>query len=77
MPKLTLSVDPAVAANAKEWARRKGTSVSHLVEVYLSSVTTASSSGEKPDPPVLRSLRGVLKTADPDAYRKHLVQKYR
>jgi|HubBroStandDraft_2_1064218.scaffolds.fasta_scaffold3161467_1 hypothetical protein len=77
MPKLTLSVDPAVAANAKEWARRKGTSVSHLVEVYLSSVTMASSGHEAPDPPVLRSLRGVLKKADPDAYKKHLSQKYR
>jgi hypothetical protein len=28
-------------------------------------------------PPVVASLRGILKNADPEAYRKHLVLKYR
>ena len=35
MAKLTLSVDEAVVERAKEIARRRGTSVSALVERYL------------------------------------------
>jgi len=27
-------------------------------------------------PPVVASLRGILKKADPEAYRKHLIKKY-
>ncbi len=84
MSKLTLSVDTAVVSDAKKWAQRRGTSVSHLVEVYLSSLTSGSAAGTgstKPEPPVLRSLRGVLKKAgakpyDELAYKKHLVRKY-
>ncbi len=29
-----------------------------------------------PTSPIVASLRGILKNADPEAYRKHLIQKY-
>jgi hypothetical protein len=38
MSKLTLSVDPGVAARAKRYAKRHGVSVSGLVETYLAAV---------------------------------------
>ena len=79
--KLTLSVDPAVVARAKEYAERNNTSVSELVQTYLSIVTQPS----KPErgkelSPVLRSLRGLVKDDGLDyreEHRKHLAAKYR
>jgi hypothetical protein len=76
MSKLTLSVDEDVFARAKRYAKRQGVSVSALVEAYLSAVSDPRPSPPD-DPPVLRSLRGLLKRADRDAYRKHLSAKYR
>lgn len=73
--KLTLSIDPSVVVRAKRYAKRSGVSISRMVETYLDSVTRPSA-GEMPETPVLNSLRGMLKGADPDAYRKHLVKKY-
>ncbi|MBI4876490.1 MAG: toxin-antitoxin system protein [Acidobacteria bacterium] len=74
MPKLTLSVDESVVSRAKSYARRRGTSVSKLVENYLKTLAAPAESGE--DPPILRSLRGILKKGDREAYRKHLADKY-
>ena len=74
MSKVTLSIDPAVVVRAKRYAKRRGVSVSSLVEEYLDLVSEPPRSG--PEPPVLRSLRGVLKKADRDAYRRRLIEKY-
>jgi hypothetical protein len=76
MAKLTLSVDTRVVSRAKEYAKRRGVSVSEIVEAYLTAVA------EPPSPatgvaPILRSVRGILKNADIDDYRKHLTAKYR
>ncbi len=76
MAKLTLSVDNRVVSRAKQYAKLRGVSVSKMVEGYLTAVA------EPPSPvtgaaPILRSLRGVLKSADIDEYRKHLTAKYR
>jgi hypothetical protein len=79
--KLTLSVDPQVVARAKEYAERNKTSVSELVQTYLSIVTQPS----KPErgkelSPVLRSLRGLVKDDGLDyreEHRKHLAARYR
>jgi hypothetical protein len=72
--KLTLSVNPTVVSRAKRYAEQQGVSVSHLVEVYLASITEQAPPAELP--PLVASLRGVLDKADPEAYRKHLVRKY-
>ena len=76
MAKLTLSVDHRVVFRAKQYAKLRGVSVSEMVEAYLAAVA------EPPSPatgaaPILRSVLGVLKTADMDEYRKHLAAKYR
>jgi len=76
MAKLTLSVDQRVVWRAKQYAKRKGVSVSEMVEAYLSAVA-APASPAAGGAPVLRSVRGILRGADPDAYRKHLAAKYR
>ncbi len=76
MAKLTLSVNDRVVSSAKRYAKLRGVSVSELVESYLAAVAEppVSSLGNAP---VLQSVRGVLKAADPDEYRNHLAEKYR
>lgn len=76
MAKLTLSVDDRVVLRAKQYAKRRGVSVSEMVEVYLAAVA-APPSAATDAAPILRSVRGVLKHADIAGYRKHLAAKYR
>jgi hypothetical protein len=75
MTKLTLSVNPSVVSQAKVYARRHGLSISHMVEEYLAAISAPAAIQDMP--PVLRSVRGILKKADPQEYRQHLVEKYR
>jgi hypothetical protein len=76
MSKLTLSVNERVVQQAKRYAAKRGTSVSHLVERYLSLVARPPRSNED-DPPVLKMLRGAARGVDPEEYGRHLVRKYR
>jgi Family of unknown function (DUF6364) len=76
MAKLTLSVDDRVVVRAKQYAKRRGVSVSAMVEAYLSAVAELHSPATGAAP-ILQSLRGVLKNADIDEYRKHLAAKHR
>jgi hypothetical protein len=76
MSKLTLSVDDTVIARAKRYARARGVSVSKMVEAYLAAVAEPST-GVSADTPILRSVRGVLKKADVQDYKRHLARKYR
>jgi hypothetical protein len=48
-----------------------------MVEAYLASVAEAPDKSSEDSPPILRSLRGVLKKADLGTYKKHLAAKYR
>ena len=76
MSKLTLSVDSRVVSRAKRCAKLRGVSVSEMVEAYLSAVAEPPSPSTR-DAPILRSMRGSLKKASVDEYRKHLASKYR
>ena len=76
MGKLTLSVDDEVVSRAKQYAKRRGVSVSEMVEAYLAAVAEPPSSATGAAP-ILRMVRGVLKDADIEEYRKHLAAKYR
>jgi hypothetical protein len=71
MAKLTLSVDSRVVSRAKQYAKLKGVSVSEMVEACLAAVAEPASPVRR-SIPILRSLRGVLKNADIEEYRKHL-----
>jgi len=77
MAKLTLSVDDRVVSRAKQYAKLRGVSISGMVEGYLNAVAEPSASVSTGSTPVLRALRGSLKHADIDDYRKHLTTKYR
>jgi hypothetical protein len=74
MSRLTLTVDPSVLARAKRYAKEHGVSLSKMVEAYLALISEPRE--VKAMPPVLRSLRGTLKRADPEDYKRHLVRKY-
>ena len=76
MGKLTLSVDSRVVSRAKQYAKQRGVSVSEMVEAYLAAVAKPPSPATG-TAPILRLVRGVLKEADIDGYRKHLAAKYR
>jgi len=78
MPKsrLTFTVDPSVVARARRYAKQRGISLSKMVEGYLGAVT-AVPPALRDMPPVLRSLRGILKKADSEDHKKHLARKYR
>lgn len=75
MSKLTLSVDPSVVARAKRFVKQEGLSISEIVETYLALISAPP--GKQADPPILRSLRGVLKRGSVEDYRSHLLKKYR
>jgi antitoxin component of RelBE/YafQ-DinJ toxin-antitoxin module len=76
MAKLTLSVDERVVSRAKRFARQQGVSVSQMVEAYLEAVAEPTSTTAR-DAPILRSLKGSLKRAKVEAYKRRLAAKYR
>ncbi len=76
MAKLTLSVDGRVVLRAKHYAKRRGVSISKMVEGYLAAVAEPPSAPTAAAP-ILRSVRGILKHADIADYRKHIAAKFR
>ncbi len=76
MSKLTLSVDDRVVSRAKIYAKRRGVSISEMVEAFLDAIAGTPSQGAS-DAPILRSVRGSLKKAQLEDYQKHLAAKYR
>ena len=76
MAKLTLSVDERVVERAKQYARKRGTSVSGLVEQLLDLAASGPGHREA-TPPVLSRLRGSLKRVDAGDYHRYLERKYR
>ena len=81
-------MDEAVVERAKEFARRRGTSVSALVERFLDALADPSrpTAGRgiappprRPLPPVTARLAGLLRGAkvDRETYRRYLDEKYR
>jgi len=79
--KLTLKLDNRVVERAKNYARKKNTSLSKLIESYLDFLTTDHGSEKNQEvTPLVKSISGVL---DPDgsldykaSYKKHLTRKY-
>jgi hypothetical protein len=76
MSKLTLSVEKSVVSRAKRYAKQQGVSVSEMVEAYLAAVAAPPMHRGPRDSPILQSLRGSLKKANIEEYRRHLVKKY-
>jgi len=73
--KLTLSVDDSVIAAAKRYAKEHDTSVSRMVENYL-RLWAQKPEGGQPGP-ITASLIGIAKGADPEGYKRHLLEKHK
>jgi hypothetical protein len=76
MAKLTLNVDDRVILRAKQYAKQRGVSLSGMVEEYLAAIAgpPAPVAG---DAPILRSVRGIVKSVDVNGYAKYIAAKYR
>ncbi len=77
--KLTLRLKKKVIDQAKKYANDHETSLSKLIENYLSAVTNESRSIEKISP-LVQSLSGVIQLSeneDPKGkYQEHMKEKY-
>jgi len=78
--KLTLKLSSEVIENAKIYAKESNTSLSKLIENYLSAITTKKSNKRKVNP-IVKSLTGIIKLDDEKdykkAYAKYLTEKYK
>jgi hypothetical protein len=77
--KLTLKLDESVIERAKTYARKKNTSLSHLIETYLNFLTNPTQEEEEITP-LVKSLSGVIELPkDIDlkkSYKSHILKKY-
>ncbi len=69
--KLTLTIEEKVIESAKQYAQRKGKSLSHIVENYLMSITSKEIKDESISPKVLKFM-GVIKLPEDFNYKKEL-----
>jgi hypothetical protein len=77
--KLTIKLDKDVITRAKNYAKRRKTSLSKMIESYLDSVTKPESKGIKITP-LVKSLSGVITLTEDFDYKKertdYLIKKY-
>ncbi|MDI1235145.1 MAG: DUF6364 family protein [bacterium] len=69
--KLTLTIDDSVISVAKKYAKKKGESLSALIENYLKSLTAKEFKEEKISPRVLK-LKGSIQLPDNFDYKVEL-----
>ncbi len=78
--KLTLKLEMSIIEKAKEYAKSNRTSLSKLVENYLSNITKDNSKAEKITP-LVKSLTGVINLPtdfdDKKGYGDYLSNKYK
>jgi len=70
--KLTLSIDKDVTRRAKVYAKRKGRSLSDLVENYLKFLTKNSDIQDSQFTPIVKSLLGSVTLPDDFDYKKEI-----
>ena len=69
--KLTLTIEEKVIDSAKQYAQKKGKSLSHIVENYLMSITSNEKKTDNLSPKVAK-LMGVIKLPKDFNYKKEL-----
>ena len=78
--KLTLKLDNAIIEQAKSYAKKKNTSLSKLIELYLSLLIDSNGNQTMEVTPLVKSLSGVVKLPKnydfKKNYKKHLLNKY-
>jgi len=78
--KLTLKLNAEIIEQAKLYAKETNTSLSKLIENYLSALTSGKPQSRKVHP-VIKSLTGVISLDDTrdykKSYTKYLTEKYK
>jgi hypothetical protein len=70
--KLTLTIEKDVIAQAKEYAKQKGLSLSEMVENYFVLLTQSTKSDEIGITPTVKSLKGSFSAPDDFDYKSVL-----
>lgn len=78
--KLTLKLDSHIIEEAKHYAKESNTSLSKLIENYLSAITSDRPKKRKVNP-IIESLTGIITLDEKKDYResytKYLIKKYK
>jgi hypothetical protein len=78
--KLTLSLSGEIIESAKTYAKANDTSLSRLIESYLTSLTNVKENDFEITP-LVKSLSGVITIEEDfdikDAYAEYLIEKYK
>jgi len=70
--KLTLTIEKSTIEKAKVYARKRGRSLSGIVENYLKIVAKDAKGSEIEITPIVKSLKGAFKTSRNFDYKKEL-----
>jgi hypothetical protein len=70
--KLTLTIEQAIIERAKKYAKRKGRSLSDIIENYLKVITKEESKADIEITPLTKSMRGSFKAPKDFDYKKEL-----
>ena len=70
--KLTLTIEQKVVSKAKVYAKRKGHSLSDIIENYLKVITQDGLKSDIEMTPIVKSLRGSFKAPSNFNYKKEL-----
>jgi len=78
--KLTLKLNSDIIEEAKIYAKESNTSLSKLIENYLSAITSENPKRRKVNP-IVKSLTGIITLDEKKDYResytKYLIKKYK
>ena len=72
--KLTLTMEQTVIDKAKQYAKRKGNSLSGIIENYLKVITNDSAKSEIEITPAVKSMKGSFKVPSDFDYKKELTK---
>lgn len=71
--KLTLTIEQGIIEKAKNYARKKGRSLSSIIENYLKAITLEEESpGNLKMTPIVKSMKGSFKAPENMDYKKEL-----
>ncbi len=70
--KLTLTIERTIIERAKKYAKRKGHSLSDIIENYLKAITRDEVENDIEITPLIKSLRGSFKAPADFDYKKEL-----
>jgi hypothetical protein len=71
--KLTLTIEQDIIEKAKNYARKKGRSLSSIIENYLKAITLEEESpGSLKMTPIVKSMKGSFKAPENMDYKKEL-----